>query len=255
MPRHYLTNKNGYLNLVQSGNTVLRVPLYAGTASGVQHGGAGNHRHGRRSVGQHLHSVVRQRRMYRHTRGGSDLHGTFPVNDVSLVSPFELQASAPVKSDIPAYTNIRHVGVAYDPATSLYMFAITTLGDWGSPTDVAFNVHVDNNEDGTDRILFNTNGGSLSSLVGTRAQTAHDTFINTVFNIAASNISMGGAGQYVNRVMQQQRTPCRSATQRDHSFGNSRPKLGLVRRYHLPLQGSVLFWQQPAVRAHARQQC
>ena len=42
--------------------------------------------------------------------------------------------------------------------------------------------------------------GSACSLVGTSGATAHDTFINTVFNIAASNISTGGAGQYVNRV-------------------------------------------------------
>ena len=201
MPRHYLTNKNGYLNLVQSGNTVLRVPLYAAlrpasnmaAPATIATGGAPS---GSTSIPLSGSDVCTGT-----LAAGPTCTGTFPVNDVSLVSPFELQASAPVKSDIPAYTNIRHVGVAYDPATSLYMFAITTWGDWGSPTDVAFNVHVDNNEDGTyDRILFNTNGGSLSSLVGTSGATAHDTFINTVFNIAASNISMGGAGQYVNRV-------------------------------------------------------
>ena len=200
IPRHYLTNKNGYLNLVQASNTILRVPLYAAlrpasdmaAASVIATGGAPT---GSTTIPLSGADVCTG------TLGaGPTCTGSFPVNDVSLVSPFELQASAPAKASIPAYANIRHVGVSYDAASGLYLFAVSTWGDWSSPTDVAFNIHVDNNEDGTyDRILFNTNAGSLSSLLGTSGATAQDNFINVVFNTATSGISVGGAGLYVNR--------------------------------------------------------
>ena len=187
------------LNLVQASNTILRVPLYAAlrpasdmaAASVIATGGAPT---GSTTIPLSGADVCTG------TLGaGPTCTGSFPVNDVSLVSPFELQASAPAKANIRP-TPTSGMLASPDTASGLYLFAVSTWGDWSSPTDVAFNIHVDNNEDGTyDRILFNTNAGSLSSLLGTSGATAQDNFINVVFNTATSGISVGGAGLYVNR--------------------------------------------------------
>jgi len=199
MPRHYLTNKSGYLNLVQGGGTVVRVPVYAALRPASNMAAAATIATGGAPTGSTSIPLSGSDVCTGTLGAGPTCSGTFPVSDVSLVSPFELQASAPVRTDIPAYANIRHVGVAFDPASNLYLFAITSWGDWGSPTDVAFNIHVDNNEDGTyDKILFNTNGGSLSALLGTAGATAQDNFTNVVFT-PPGTVSYGGAAAYVNR--------------------------------------------------------
>lgn len=201
LPRHYLTNKNGYLNLNQGATTVARVPVYAALRPASDMAAAPTINTGGAPTGSTTVPLSGAGVCTGTLGAGPTCTGTFPVTDVSLVSPFELQASAPVKSSIPPYTNIKHVGVSFDSASGLFLFAIATWGDWGSPTDVAFNVHVDNDENGTyDRIVFNTNAGTMAATLGTAGATGQDNFINGVFNTATNGVSLGGAGMFVNRV-------------------------------------------------------
>ena len=199
MPRHYLTNKSGYLNLSQAGNVVLRVPVYAAlrpasdmaTASVVNTGG--------NPTGSTTLALTGADVCTGTLGAGPSCSGTFPVTDVSRVSPFELQVSRPRNTSIPAALNVRYVGTAYDPVNNLVLFGIATWGDWGSPTDVSFNIHVDNDSNGSfDRILFHSNTGTLSNLFGTTTS-GQDVFVNGVF-IPPGSVSSAGPATYVNRL-------------------------------------------------------
>jgi uncharacterized repeat protein (TIGR01451 family) len=198
LPRHYLTNESGYVTFSQGATTVLRVPVYAAlrpasdmsAPAAITTAGAPS---GSTTLPLSGTGVCTG------TASGSGCTGTFPVDDVSLVSAFELHAIGPKKSAVPASANIKHVGVAFDPTANLYLFAVSAWGDWGSPTEVSFNISVDNNEDGTfDRVLFNTNPGTLATLFGTTAS-AQDAFTTAVFNPGAGTVSSGGAHAFVNR--------------------------------------------------------
>jgi uncharacterized repeat protein (TIGR01451 family) len=199
LPRHYITNESGYVNFSQGANKVLRVPIYAAlrpasTMSAPDTLVTGGAPTGSATIPLNGNDVCTG------TLGaGPSCTGTFPTDDVSLVSAFELHAIGPKKTNIPGYANIRHVGVSFDPVSGLYLFAVSAWGNWGSPTDVAFNISVDNNEDGTfDRILFNTNPGTLSTILNSPA-TGQDVFVTTIFNTLTNGFAAGGAGLFVNR--------------------------------------------------------
>jgi uncharacterized repeat protein (TIGR01451 family) len=122
---------------------------------------------------------------------------------VALVSPFELQVVSPVNpANAPAYADLQYAGVSTDG--SRLWFGLSTWGDWSSPTDVSFNVYIDNNLDGTwDRIIFNTNTGSLAKNVfGVAGQSELDTFITAVFIPpgSVSSVIAAGTPNFVNRL-------------------------------------------------------
>lgn len=201
LARHYLTNKSGYLNLMQGSTKVARVPVYAALRPASELAAPSVIATGGNPTGSTTLTLSGPDVCTGTLGAGPSCTGTFPVTDVSRVSAFELQASGPAKSNIPAANNIRHVGVAYDAVNNLILFGIATWGDWASPTDASFNVFVDNNSDGTfDRILFNGNTGTVNSSVFGVQATGQDVFINLIYNIATNGVSAGGAGLHVNRL-------------------------------------------------------
>ncbi len=201
LPRHYITNKNGYINFTQASATVLRVPLYAALRPASDMSAPPTIATGGNPTGSTTIALSGSDVCTGTLAAGPTCSGTFPVTDVSLVSPFELQGSGPLKSNLPSAANLKHVGVSYDATSGLILFGISTWGNWGSPTEVAFNVMVDNNSDGTyDRIVFNSNPGTMASSVFGATATGQDVFANGVFNIATNGVSVGGASLYVNRL-------------------------------------------------------
>ncbi len=191
LARHWLTEEAAYLVLSQGGTPKLRLPLYitsrpASTMSApatIVTGGAGT---GSTTIPLSGSDVCTG------TLGaGPTCTGTFPNDEVSLITPFELQVVSEQDQTVaPPYADVQYGGVSYSAATNLVMFGVSTWGEWSTPTDVVFNIYVDTNEDGTwDRILFNTNpGSSLPYLFGQNA-TGQDTFITMAFNIATNGIS------------------------------------------------------------------
>ncbi len=200
LARHWLTEEAGYLVLSQSGVPKLRVPLYlnsrpASTMSApatiVTGGGAS----GSTTIPLSGSDVCTG------TLGaGPTCTGTFPNDEVSLVTPFELQVVSPQDETVaPPYADLQYAGVAFSPASNVLMFGVSTWGDWSTPTDVAFNVYIDTNEDGTwDRILFNSNPGTMAqALFGNAAATGQDSFLTGVLTIATNGV---GTQQFVNRL-------------------------------------------------------
>nr|MDP9122676.1 DUF11 domain-containing protein [Acidobacteriota bacterium] len=130
------------------------------------------------------------------TLSGSTCTGSFPTNEVSLVSPFELQVVHPQNPSLPGRLNLQYAGVAYDPARNLLLFGISTWGSWSSLTDVAFNVLIDSTGGGFDHVLFNSNPGTMAgSLFGTAGATAQDSYLTGVFNLKTNGV---GTQQFVN---------------------------------------------------------
>lgn len=200
MPRHYLTNKSGYLNFVQSSATVIRVPIYAALRPASNMATPAVIATAAAPTGTTSLALSGTQVCTGTIAAGPACTGTFPVTDVSRVSAFELQVNNPRNATLPSHMNIRHVGTAYDAASGLILFGVSTWGDWGSPTDVSFNIHVDNNSNGSfDSILFHSNSGTLSNLFVTPAVSAQDVFVNGVFT-PPNSVSTGGPGSYVNRL-------------------------------------------------------
>ncbi|MFN7960444.1 MAG: S8 family serine peptidase [Thermoanaerobaculia bacterium] len=189
LSRHWLTEEAGYVELKQGGVTKLRVPLFSAlrpvstmsAPSTITTGGAGT---GSTTIPLSGTDVCTG------TLGpGPTCTGTFPTDDQSLVTPFELQVVSPRDTTLPAQNDLQYAGVAYNATTGQLMFGISTWGDWSPLFDNTVNIYIDSNEDGTwDRILFNVNPGTLSTLLG-NSQTQQDVHINAVFNIATSGVS------------------------------------------------------------------
>lgn len=199
--RHWLTEEAGYVTLSQGGNLKMRVPIYTflrpasnmSAADTIVTGGAPT---GSTTIALSGGDVCTG------TLGaGPTCTGSFPTDEVSLVTPFELQVVSSRDTSIPDYTDIQYAGVAYDSTNNLLLFGVSTWGKWSTPTQFAVNIWVDFNEDGTyDRILFNSNAGTMASSLFGNTANGQDNFINGIFNLQTNGVSAGGAGLYVNRV-------------------------------------------------------
>jgi uncharacterized repeat protein (TIGR01451 family) len=130
------------------------------------------------------------------TVGGGACTGNFPLTETSLVTPFELQVSQALNPFLPGFANIQYAGVAYDPVDNLLLFGISTWGPWSTINDVAFNVYIDTQNNGTyDKILFDSSPGMMAgSLFGT-GNLGQDAFISAFFDVKAQTVS---TEQFVN---------------------------------------------------------
>ncbi|HSS76067.1 MAG TPA: S8 family serine peptidase [Thermoanaerobaculia bacterium] len=154
--RAWLTEESAFLTFKQAGNLKLRVPVYMGSRPASAMTAADTITAASTSIPLSGTSVCTGTL-------GATCTGTFPTDEVSLVSPFELQAVSPANPlNAPPYADIQYAGVSWNPGLGLLMFGISTFGDWSSLNEVSFNVCIDNNEDGVyDFLIFNSNGGTL----------------------------------------------------------------------------------------------
>ncbi len=203
--RHWDTEEEGYITLSQSGNVKLKVPVYmaARPASAMSAGSTiatGGANTGATTIALSGTDVCTGTLGAGPVCTATTAAPTF--DEVSLVSPFELQAvSALDPVNAPPAADLQYAGVAYDPVNNLILFGVSTWGSWSTPTEVAFNIYIDSNSDGTyDRILFNSNPGTEASALFGNTANGQDSFVNTIFNLATSGVSIGGAGLYVNRL-------------------------------------------------------
>ncbi len=203
IPRHWLTEESGYVTFSSDGILEMRVPVYVApradslmaAADTIVTGGAGSGSTTIPLSGTHVCTGT--------LGAGPACTGTFPNDEVSLVSPFELQVVSPTDPVFaPPYADLQYAGVAAD--ANLIWFGVSTWADWSSPIDTSFNIYVDNNLDGTyDRIIFNTTSGTLARVFfGQGGQSDLDTFVASVFTPPNlfSNVIAAATPNFVNRL-------------------------------------------------------
>ncbi len=197
--RAWLTDASSNLVLSQGGNAKLRLPLYVASRPASAMSAPATITTGGASTGSTTIPLSGTHVCTGTLAAGPTCTGTFPNDEVSLVTPFELQVVHARDTTLPGYANIQYAGVAYNAASNVFMFGVSSWGDWATPTDVTYNIYIDYNNDGTwDRILFNSNPGTIAGrLFGTANVNGQDSFITGVYNLATSGVA---TQQFVNRI-------------------------------------------------------
>src|SRR3984893_11926424 len=122
--------------------------------------------------------------------------GTFPADEVSLVTPLELQAVHAQNPTIPGYANLQYAGVAYDAVHNLLIFGASTWGTWSTPNQVSINFLIDPTNSGSfTRVLFDSSPGELSGAYFGSGASGQDPFFGFRFNTSTNGVS---ALTYVN---------------------------------------------------------
>jgi uncharacterized repeat protein (TIGR01451 family) len=197
LPRQFLTEAGGYVTFSSGSNLKLRLPVYMGTRPASAMFGASSIVTGGAPTGSTTIPLSGTQVCTGTLVAGPGCTGTFPTTEVSLVTPFELQAIHPRNTSVPAYADIQYAGVAYNSSAGLLLFGISTWGDWSTPRDVAFNILIDPTNTGNfTRVLFNSDPGTMAeNLFGTAGADAQDTFITATFNTVTSGV---GTQQFLN---------------------------------------------------------
>jgi uncharacterized repeat protein (TIGR01451 family) len=214
--RHWLTEEAGYLTFSQSGNLKMRVPLYVAPYPVSAMSAPDSLATGGAPTGSTTLPLSGQDICTGTLGAGPTCTGTFPTDEVSLVTPFELHAvSPPDPVNAPGFADLQYAGVAYSSATDQMLFGVSTWAPWSSATDVAFNIYVDcgvytlgatlaaDTCDGVpdgvwDLVLFNSNPGSLANLFGASAS-QQDSFLTAVLYLSRLSVVFGPVN-YVNGV-------------------------------------------------------
>jgi len=134
---------------------------------------------------------------------GPTCTGTFPIDVVSLVTPFELQVVSPLDPvNSTDYADIQYAGVAFLPGSpsninnDLIMFGVSSWGDWSTLDDVAYNICVDTNEDGVyDKNVVNTNPAIFVANAP-----LNDNFVRVVQDLTTGGFTILGVGSFVNLI-------------------------------------------------------
>ncbi|MGB5049788.1 MAG: S8 family serine peptidase [Caldilineaceae bacterium] len=172
---YLLIEADGYFNgaargQVETVDNVLRLPVYAAprpissmrtTKASLDYGAVVSGVQTIQMVGQGLLSAP------------SLQQAAFPTDTVSVVAALELQYSSPNEESstgLLEHGDLKYVGVGSDIAASgglesaKIVFGLVTYGDWSSPNEVLFQVHIDRDGDGTtDFILRSGNVTEFSS--------------------------------------------------------------------------------------------
>ncbi|HET9212861.1 MAG TPA: IPTL-CTERM sorting domain-containing protein, partial [Thermoanaerobaculia bacterium] len=203
-PRNFLTEEGAYLTFSQSSTLKFRLPVYMAEKPSSMMAGPATIVTGGAPTGSTAIPLSGIDVCTGTLGAGPTCTGTFPNDVESLVSPFELQVVSPLDPvNSTDYADIHYAGIAYFQAgaspsltNDLVMFGVASWGNWSSPTDVAYNICIDNNNDGVyDRALINTN----PSVFVSGAQ-PNDNFVRVVQNLGTGGFSILGLASYVNLV-------------------------------------------------------
>jgi uncharacterized repeat protein (TIGR01451 family) len=200
-PRHWLTEEAGYLTLGQSGTTRLRVPVHTAPIPQSSMGAPATLVTGGAPTGSTTIALAGTDVCTGTLAAGPTCNGTFPTDEVSVVTPFELQVVSPADpANLRPSADLQYAGVAYIPSADQFVFGVSTWGSWATPTDTTFNIYLDTNNDGTwDRIVFNTNTGTLAQQFGTQTS-GQDVFMVASYTIIGGSVNVNPVNRFLNRV-------------------------------------------------------
>jgi uncharacterized repeat protein (TIGR01451 family) len=205
-PRNFLTEEGSYLTFSQSATLRFRLSVYMAerpasmmsAADTIVTGGAGTGSTTIALSGADLCTGT--------LAAGPTCTGTFPNDVESLVSPFELQVVSgvdPVNST--DYADIKYAGVSFLPNANglgaginndLILFGVASWGDWSTLNEVAYNICVDTNEDGTyDRNVIN-----VQPSIFVAGASPNDNFVRVIQDLTTGSFTILGLGSFVNLV-------------------------------------------------------
>lgn len=151
-PRYYMSEESGYVTLTPTAGTSLRLPVYAAPRPASDM--ATEHNYvlltgptGSTNVGL--------------TGQGVLTGNAFPVDEISLVSAFELQGTSPATisaASLASNADLKSVGVTSDFAatgsvaagSTKIFFGVAMHGKWSTPSDIQVNIFIDRDRNGTD---------------------------------------------------------------------------------------------------------
>ncbi len=204
-PRNFLTEEQSYLTFSQASTLKLRLPIYMvekpssdmSAPSVIATGGSPT---GSTTIALSGTGLCTGTLAAGPTCTGV---GTLPTIE-SLVTPLELQVVSPL-DPVHAfdYSDIHYGGVAYVQAggspsltADLVLFGVASWGDWSSPTDVAYDICIDNNNDGVyEKIIYNSDPSIFVA-----SAPHNDNSVRIVLDTATNGNSILGLGSFVNLV-------------------------------------------------------
>ena len=181
VPRHFIAEESALLKISQAGTERARIALSAGVRPHSRMQSQAVFPSGTPPSGT-VALALSGEDVCSGTAGTGTCTAARATEQESLVSPFELQVRGILDPTLPGYANIQYAGLNFDPATSSYLFGISTFGEWATLGNVSFNVCIDNNEDGVfDRVVFSSDLGNFARLAVNPPPSAQDTFMSGVF--------------------------------------------------------------------------
>lgn len=201
LPRHYMAEESALLRVSRSGSEVARVPVYMAHRPHSDVLAPASNPTGSTANGS-VALTLGGTGLCTGTVTGQRCTGNFAQEQSALLSGFELQYSAASNPALLPFADLQYIGVNHDAANDFFVFALATHGSWNSPNQVAFNICVDGNEDGSyDKVLFNTSLGGIARVLSTaNGIYPQDVFTRGIFNRTENTLSFGGALAYINGV-------------------------------------------------------
>jgi uncharacterized repeat protein (TIGR01451 family) len=203
-PRNFLTEHESYLTFSQSASLKFRLPVYMAERPSSMMSAQDTIVTGGAPTGSTTISLTGTGLCTGTLGAGPSCSGTFPTDVESVVSPFELQVVSPLDPvNSNDYADIHYAGVSFLPGAGspsltndLIMFGVASWGDWSTLTDVAYNICIDNNNDGIyEKIIYNSDPSIFV------ANASHnDNFVRIVRDTATNGNTILGLGSFVNLV-------------------------------------------------------
>jgi uncharacterized repeat protein (TIGR01451 family) len=202
--RNFLTEEGSYLTFSQSSTLKFRLPIYMAEKPSSDMSGPATIVTGGAPTGSTTIPLSGTDLCMGTLAAGPTCTGVGPTKSESLVTPLELQVVSPLDPvDSPDYADIHYVGVSFLPGAGspsltndLVMFGVASWGDWSTPTDVAYDICVDNNNDGIyEKIVYNSNPSIFVA-----GAPNNDNFVRIIDDTATNGNSILGLGSFVNLV-------------------------------------------------------
>jgi subtilisin family serine protease len=193
LPRYWMAEESAYLTLSTGGGTISRLPLYVAPIPVASMSGGTSVPTGGAGVGVVDIPLTGTGICTGTLTPGAGCAGNFPFDEVSLVSPFELQASNPQNPAAPANASLRNAGVSAfldpnDPTNDYLNFGIAM---WGPSANVASGVNMFVQVtlvDGSGNALFQI-FPYVGVLSGTTS-TFTNTYLTAVYDFAANQTGL-----------------------------------------------------------------
>jgi uncharacterized repeat protein (TIGR01451 family) len=203
-PRNFLTEEGSHITFSQSAAVKFRLPVYMAERPAANMAAADTIVTGGAGTGSTTIALAGSDLCTGTLAPGPTCTGSFPTDVESLVSPFELQVVSPLDPvNSTDYADIQYAGVAFLPGVGspsltndLVMFGVSSWGDWSTPSDVAYDICVDFDQNGVyDKVVINSNPAIFVA-----GASFNDNFVRVIRDTVTGGYTILGLASPVNLV-------------------------------------------------------